>query len=161
MSVPLASRRIAGSLLFSHHLRTETTKASKAAALSRRLHIRPLDSVERVVIITPDPNQPADQSVRYFWSPRNEDCVLSDMIFRDGARYERFGAAPTVAFEDAVSVQPWDLVPPSSFRSNNRDITMDNDDFTDAAQTLELADRPYGEDDEGSDRNNEDDSEDD
>jgi len=144
-----------------HHLRTETTKASKAAALSRRLHIRPLGSVERVVIITPDPNQPADQPARYFWSPRNEDCVLSDMIFRDGARYERFGDTPTVAFEDAASVQPRDLVPPSSFQSNNRDITMDNGDFTNAAQTLELADRPYGDDDEGSDRNNEDDSEDD
>jgi len=93
-----------------HHLRTETTKAGTVTALSRRLHIRPLDSVERVVIITPDPNQPADQSVRYFWSPRNEDCVLSDMIFRDGARYERrccqcptMGPCATVVFSKQQS----------------------------------------------------------
>jgi len=116
--------------------------------------------VGRVVVATPDPNQPAGETVRYFWSPRNEGCVLSEIIFRDCARYERSGGTPKVAFEDAASVKPLDLAPPSSFESNNHEITMDNGDFTNAAQNLEPADCPYGDDDGGSDQNNKDDSED-
>jgi hypothetical protein len=148
-----------------HHLQTKTTRAGTPAALSRRLEIYPLDSVERIVAIVPDPNQPENRPVRCYWSPRNEDCVLSDMVFNDGTQYEHHGRIdpvtgfPAVAFEDAVSVQPWDLVPPSSFASDSRSrITMDNGDFNRAAQSLEDSERPYGHDDEGSDQNSEDDS---
>jgi len=41
-----------------HQLRTNTTKAGTVAALKWRLGIYPIDSVKRVVVITPDPNQP-------------------------------------------------------------------------------------------------------
>jgi hypothetical protein len=151
-----------------HHLRTMTTKKSNhPAALSRRLDVFPADCMERVVVVTPDPNQPSHEALRYYWSPRNEDCVLSDMIFHTGVQYEQHGQTdpatghPLVAFEDAVSVQPWDLVPPSSFASESRSsVTMEDDDFARATNSLAEADRPYAHDDGGSDQNSEDDSED-
>jgi len=141
-----------------HQLRTTTTEAGTVAALKWGLGIYPIDNVERVVVITPDPNQPENQPVCCYWSPRNEDCVLHDKIFNDdGTRHGQYGQLDpvtdslVVAFEDTVSVQPWDLAPPSSFASDSRSrTTMDSVDFENAAQTLEDSD-------EGSDQNSEDD----
>ena len=150
-----------------HHLQTKTTQSNVPAALSRRLDIFPLDAAERVIVITPDPNQPKEQAVRQFWSPRNEDCVLFDMIFDNGTKYEEYGELdpqtrrPVTSFADAVSVQPWDLVPPSSFATASRShVTMEAGDFEDAAQVLADGDRRYGHGDEGDDQNSEDESDD-
>ena len=87
------------------------------------------------------------------------------MIFHDETRYEQYGEIdretgnPTVAFEDAVIMQPWDLMPPSSFASENRSrMTMLDEDFQDAARNLAITDRPYINGGEGDDQNSEDES---
>jgi len=129
--------------------------------------------MERAVVITPAPNQPEHQPVRCCcarWSPRNEECVLHDRVpfqwLSEGAWYEQYGQHdqatdfPVVA----VSMQPRDLAPPSSFaRTASRrqpDLTSNGRTMKtpkqSAAQTLEDSNRLYGHDDEGSDRNSED-----
>ena len=102
------------------HLRTLTTTRENApASLSARLEVFPLDNVERVRIIVPDPNQPAEKPIREYWCPIDSDCVPFHESFDPGAKYERFGendenGNPTTLFVDAINVQPWELCPPSA-----------------------------------------------
>ena len=102
------------------HLQTKSTKNGAPCALSNRLQVTPLECVERVRVIAEDPNHPKEGTVRGYWCPVEGDCVPFDEVFYNSSRYELHGdlnlneqGHPAQLFEDAISVQPWELCPPS------------------------------------------------
>ena len=101
------------------HLQTKSTKNGAPCALSNRLQVIPLECVERVRVIAEDPNHPKEGTVRGYWCPVEGDCVpFFDEVFYKSSRYELHGdlneqGHPAQLFEDAISVQPWELCPPS------------------------------------------------
>ena len=118
------------------HLRTLAQKGGKRPrSLKSRLEVFPVENVERVRIIVEDPNQAPDREVKEYWCPLggvNDDSVPFHEVFDGDARYERHGeldehGAPVVLFADAITVQPWDLCPPSAktFAQRSRDMQRD------------------------------------
>jgi len=72
------------------HLRTLTdTKGTTPRALSTRLVVFSIDSVESVRVIVEDPNQPPDNAARLYWCAHSADSVPFDEVFDEGAKYER------------------------------------------------------------------------
>ena len=107
------------------YLRTKTNGAS-AASLKSRLEVFSLDDIERVRVITPDPNQPPAPAIRLYWCPIDNDCVPYHDVFDPEQKYELFGdldsnGRPKTLFCDAINEQPWDLCPPPAVRGYSRD----------------------------------------
>jgi hypothetical protein len=120
------------------HLRTQTgSRGNAPLSWSTRLQVLHVDSVERVRVIVPDPNQPlvGETTVIQYWSPADTDSVHFPQVFYEGSKYERYGTLdatgrPVRQFEGAVLVQPWDLCPPSArqmreMRNMNRNADRD------------------------------------
>jgi hypothetical protein len=100
------------------HLRTKQKKSGAPVALKNRIEVIPLDCVERVRVIAEDPNHSKESAVRGYWCPVEGDCVPFDEVFYHTSPYEKHGELndqghPVQHFEDAISVQPWELCPPS------------------------------------------------
>jgi hypothetical protein len=116
------------------HLQTATRttrhQGRQPRALADRMEIIPYEHVESVRLITLDVHQPADlillppsaNAKLEFWCPMDVDCVPHDEHYNPDSTFTDDPHFQSMLVADALSKQPWELVPPSQAAQRDRQV---------------------------------------
>jgi hypothetical protein len=125
-------------------LKTRTQRDGQTpVAWTNRLDIMCIETAESVVCIVRDPAQKPQETPAKYWCALDQDAVPFDEIFDPDSPYQIQHTSAT--FDDAVMLQPSDLVPVSKFQQKDRQAHVRRADAARAANLEQECEQAAGE----------------